>query len=453
MSDPEPRSGGDGEPSPLREVLAAYDRKVDQLLDEAARAPTGTGRVQTMFLVRRAVAIHDSVVESALCPVLEDLPGGADVATTLREGCRRRAALLSRFQRVTQGVAAHNVYASASAEIEDVLARLTTSFHEHESAETTEVAELLDRSADLVDPDVVSARMAIEVGRAPTRAHAVGARRLRRANRLVDTFRDWSDSRHRWPAAERTAPTRWPTPSSSVPSIRSLLASYDTTVEGVIVDLRRATSPEDRLVAAHRLVAAITVHDAVVAGSLCTLLDSVDDGHDVADRLRQGCQQRAELLRGWHLLIRGLSPEDLVRLHLEEADEIVEGLIVSFGAHAHDESSEVAAFVERLRERAWPTRGSAAGGLIAAGPNPEPGVLAASMALSAATAPSRTHPLLARHPSNRLIRAAYRGLDRAASASDSWRGWSTRGPTGPGARPAGPSRGAPGDGEGPDHSQ
>lgn len=417
-------------PVPLRELLAGYDRQVDDLLRDALDAETGTARVQAMFLLRRAVAVHDSVLDSALCPILDDLPGGAPIAESLRDGCRQRAALLARFQKLTQGVAAHNVYVSAPNEVEEVLAGLTTSFHEHEAAEAADVTDVLERSAGLVDPEVVSARMALEVDRAPTRAHAPSMRRLRALTRSVDTFRDWSDGRHRWPSPT-TRPTEWPAASSSVGSIRTLLASYDTTVEGVVDDVHRASSPEERLMAGHRLVAAVTVHDAVLAGSLCALLESVDDGRALAERLREGCQTRAELLERWTRLVRGLGPEDLARLHAEEAEAIITRLVESFAGHAAAETAEVSVFVDSLRERAWPTRGSAAGGMIARGPNPEPGVLAAAMALSAAKAPTHAHPLLTRHPTNRLVKVAYRQIDRVRDMRDSSLGWSAASPRRP----------------------
>ena len=98
-------------PGSLRDLLAGYDREVDDSLRDALGSTTGVGRVRALHnSVRRSISVHDAVLASALCPLLEDLPGGPAVARRLRHGCQERAELLDRFEALSHNVAAHNVY-------------------------------------------------------------------------------------------------------------------------------------------------------------------------------------------------------------------------------------------------------------------------------------------------------------------------------------------------------
>ena len=48
----------------------------------------------------------------------------------------------------------------------------------------------------------------------------------------------------------------------------------------------------DRAEAVHRLSAAITIHDSVLGGVLCPLLESLENGRPLAARIREGCLHR-----------------------------------------------------------------------------------------------------------------------------------------------------------------
>ncbi len=70
------------------------------------------------------------MVESVLCPLLDDLPGGSTVAERFRHGCEERSALLIRFGHLTNGVPARNVYRTTGnvKEIEEIIDGLERSF-------------------------------------------------------------------------------------------------------------------------------------------------------------------------------------------------------------------------------------------------------------------------------------------------------------------------------------
>jgi hypothetical protein len=82
-------------------LLCGYDRQVEEVLQEALEATTGTERVRFLHKLRSSLSVHDSVLNSALCPLLDDLPGGPAVADRLRQGCHERADLLIRFRKIT----------------------------------------------------------------------------------------------------------------------------------------------------------------------------------------------------------------------------------------------------------------------------------------------------------------------------------------------------------------
>ncbi len=247
-------------PISLRDLLAGYDREVEVSLREALGSTTGVGRVRVLHnMLRRSISVHDAVLESALCPVLEDLPGGPAVAERLRQGCHERAELLGRFEKLSHNVAAHNVYPVSGEEIERILEGLERSFGEHISIETTEVGALLEAAAGSVDPDVLGARMAIEAQQAPTRAHAATVKHprssvLRTVYRSRDRFRDWSDSHSGWsdpqaaPRSPRDAQVELLTSQStgSAPSVRDILTGYDAIVEQLIVEVRAARTDVDQ---------------------------------------------------------------------------------------------------------------------------------------------------------------------------------------------------------------
>jgi len=187
----------------VRDLLAGYDREVEDVLQLTLDTQTGADRVQLLHRLRRSVSVHDSVVRSVLCPLLDELPDGPAVAERLCQGCQERSDLLGRFHEVTTGVAAGNVYTGSGAEVEAILDGLERSFRRHEQEETLQVAQVLEASSESTDPDVITARMALAAERAPTRshrgagAHAVSDRQLRWQKHL-DRFRDWIDTHHGW---------------------------------------------------------------------------------------------------------------------------------------------------------------------------------------------------------------------------------------------------------------
>jgi hypothetical protein len=187
----------------VRDLLAGYDRQVEEVLQETLDTRTGSERVQLLHRLRRSVSVHDSVVRSVLCPLLEELPEGPAVAQRLCRGCEERSDLLQRFHEVTTGVAAGNVYTGSGAEVEAILEGLERSFRRHEREETDDVTRLLEASSTSTDPQVITARMALAADRAPTRSHpgatvrAKSAWKIRRDKHL-DRFRDWIDTHHGW---------------------------------------------------------------------------------------------------------------------------------------------------------------------------------------------------------------------------------------------------------------
>lgn len=210
------------------------------------------------------------------------------------------------------------------------------------------------------------------------------------------------------------------------PSIPDLLAGYDQTVESFIAEVADSDpgSPK-RAAAAYRLAAAIAVHDSIVGGTLCPLLEAVPESRPAASGLREGCGERAELLEKWSELSRHHSPSDLFEARGEEANSIIDELTASFRAHETHETGDVSAAIDHLRDRSWRYAGT---GLVSPylqpeWPNPEPAVLAAHMALWAERAPTHAHPLLTKYPTNRLLRNFYRNADRLQDRRLSRHGW------------------------------
>ena len=431
MADTEtPKAAG----ASLREILAEHDTRVADALRTVTATTSGTSRVRAMHVLGRLLAAHDSVVGSTLCPLLHDLPGGPEVALRLRRGCEQREMLLGRFQSLSQGTDAHNVYPVFGAEIESILVDLQQSFDQHAEDETVRVGQLLDSTSGSVAPAVVAARMAIEETRAPGRAHRLTvryptSRTLRALYRSVDRMHDWNDSHHGWPVPGRRAPQSV-RPSRNFdrqpPSIPDLLAGYDRTVEAIIGELSEA-GPDGprRAAAAYRLAAAVAVHDSIVGGTLCPLLRAVPEGRDAASVLQRGCQERSRLLEDWDRLVGSASPSELFETRAEDAGRVIDELVSSFRAHETHETDDVSAVVEQLRARSWKSGGT---GLISPyllpeWPNPDPGVLAAHMALWAERAPTHPHPALGRHPTNRLLRNFYRHADQLRDRRHARHGW------------------------------
>lgn len=409
----------------LRALLAGYDREVEDSLRRALEARTGLDRVRILHnAVRRSISVHDAVLEAALCPQLDDLPGGQPIADRLRRGCQERAALLVRLDAISHNVAAANVYRFSAEEVEEILEGLDVSFAAHATDETTEVERVLEAAAASTNPDAVAARMAIEAEHAPTRAHAATVKHprsvvLKTIYRYGDRFHDWSDSHRGWsdPRAARKSVRaeqvdllknqRTVTP----PTIRDVLAGYDMAVESVIAELEAARSDLERADALGRLSAAIAVHDYVLGGVLCPLLEAVAGGDPLAARLREGCHRRAELQESWHVLAKGVKRDDLARLSSPEVEAIIGPLVESFRSHEKQESTEVIALLDQLPDSSYRTKTSGINDIMWPWYSEGPEVLALHMALWAQLSPTRIHPLLARHPTSRVLRAVFHQID------------------------------------------
>jgi hypothetical protein len=431
----EPSEKGPADTS-LRDLLASYDSTIRDAFADVADTTTGTTRVQALFLLRRAISVHDSVVVASLCPLLEDLPGGPEVARRLAHGCEERAILLARFQEMSKGTQAHNVYPAFGADIETIISELRQSFDRHVDAETTQVSDLLQLAGESGEPEVVAARMAIEARHAPLRAHPRTSQRprskiSRTIRRNIDRVHEWNDSHHGWSSSkpETSPPIRRPRQfTRRPPSIPELLSGYDETVEAIVTELAdTALSGTKRAEVAYRLSAAITVHDSILGGTLCRLLDAVPEGRAASVLLREGCRKREVLLKEWHRLVEHASPADLFETQAVEAKRIIDQLVGSFEEHKTHETNDVSTVIEQLQQRSWKYRGT---GLISidptpAWPSPEPGFLAAHMALWAEKVPTHPHSVLNRHPTNRLLRDLYRYADRWRDRSRARRGWPT----------------------------
>ncbi len=421
-------SGASSAETELRETLAAYDDEVQSAL-EAAHAAAGLDRVRALHnRVHPAVAVHDAILEWALCPLLDGLPGGRDVSDRLRRGCSERAELLRRFEVLTRGVAAANVYPTSGDEIDDILGGLRRSFGVHGTAETAEVGDVLAAGSATVAPELVADRMAREARRAPTRVHRTlhrgGGERARSAlskqvHRRLDRAADWVDAHHGWsdPAATQRSPRTMQVDAlkrraAGAPStVRELLASYDQSVEDLVGKLAGAGTDEERGEAAHRLCAAITIHDSVLGGVLAPLLDAAPGGAEQAEQLRQGVLQRAASLEAWDALLRRARPRDVYRTHRSEVDAVMVPLVESFEAHEQEGSLQVGELLQALPDQAYRTRSSPLDDFMWPWHSEGPEVLALRMAMWADTSPTRTHPLLIRHPHSRALRSLFHVTD------------------------------------------
>jgi len=410
-----------GQPVSLRDLLASYDRELDAALEEVDAAETGEARVRLLLQAQRILLAHDAVVEHALCPLLEDLPGGAEVAARLRAGVQARAELLERFDRLVRGVAPRNVYAASGAEVEAILEDLDASVQRHVEEETRSVGDVLERASDSVDPVVLAATMAIEAQRSPGRPHA--RRRSHRGGRagvqrLRDQVADWVDAHHGWfdPWRQRPTPravqseTLRAAAASDQPTVRDLLAGYDQAVAGLVQEWRAAPSPSARLDAARRMAAAITVHDSVLAGVLCPLLATVPGAEQAVAELRQGCDARAALLTRVERLLGEAKPSR--EAVLGELDDLVAELAASFQAHEATEGDDVGAVLARLGPEQYRTLTSPLADVAWPWHSEGPSVLALRMALWAEGAPTRPHRLMHRYPQSTVLRRVFHLVDQ-----------------------------------------
>lgn len=67
-----------------------------------------------------------------------------------------------------------------------------------------------------------------------------------------------------------------------------------------------------------------------------------------AERLRQGCQVRADLVQAGNKLTAEASTTDFYRQHRVGIDGIIEPLIAGFAAHKEEETGEVTTLLAKL---------------------------------------------------------------------------------------------------------
>lgn len=415
-----PRRGGVG----LRALLAGYDEEVGASLTHARQATSGLERVRALHNeVRPFLVVHDAVVESVLCPLLEPLPGGPAVSARLRSGCHERAELLARFDAVSRHVAAQNVYPVSGEEVEQVLDGLERSFTTHARDETARVGKLLASIAAGADAEAIGRAMALEARRVPTRrpwASFDSRTPLRTAlRRWKDRVDDWSDTHWNWasPQQATSSPRRELVDAlkaqahAGPPTVGAVLEGYDAAVEAIVAELGAAVTPEAKARASYRVAAAITIHDSVVGGALCPLLEAVPGGEPAAAKLRSECVERAALQARWEALAREASPEELYGPRRDEAEALIGRLIERFSAHEREGTMAVRSVLSSLPDEAYRTAGSALDDVMWPWHSEGPAVLALRMALWGAGAPTRSHQAMLRHPASRSLRTYFRVVD------------------------------------------
>lgn len=399
----------------LGELLAAYDLEVEHSLRDALAQSTGTGRVRALHNhVCPSVAVHDSMLRNALCPLLDVTDEGLSLADALRAGCDVRGNLLARFDVLSRHVAAQDVYPVSGNEVDEILEGLGASFSEHVRSQTPSVLSLLEKTAVSPAPEEVAARMASQARLAPTRGHPhlkqhPGARRRQLLCRAIDVLADFGDARQYWTDPEDDVP---PPRARLVDALERLanedglsygkvLEEFDIAVEEIVSEYDPSQSPATCRLFAHNLATAIAIHDSVVNGVLCLLLRHVPDGAELCTSMRRGCEERARLQQ---TLKRSSRAHDQLSGQDQPFELATGALIEAFRDHERESVSEVAAFFDRLPESASRTRRSPLQDVMWPWHSEGPALLAIRMARWAESAPTRTHPVTTRHPSSRLLR-------------------------------------------------
>ncbi len=403
----------------LQELMAAYDADMQDSLRRALQAPDGTEKVRVLHsTLRRSVAVHDATLQWTLCPLLDGMSGGAPLVGRLRHGCLERADLLERFEVVTRGVGAANVYPVAGEEIEEILAGLQTSLHRTLSDEAA-VPGVLRGGDRHVDPDAVVADMNRRARQTPSRLHAALVRHpdglRRQLYRLRDRFEDWSDAHHGWSDGERPPCSPRALQVAKLtgdaveppPTLRDILAGFDATVEQIIGELRTAAGPEAEAEATRRLSEAIALHDAVLGGVLCPLLQQAPGGARAAERLRRQCLVRVERQEALQRLSSDVGTANLYRLRRADTEAAASALVDSFRSHEKDDALGILDVLQTLPDSAYRTSRSWLHDALWPWHSEGPSMLAMQMAQWARTSPSRSHRRLLRHPSSRLLRSSY----------------------------------------------
>ena len=359
------------------------------MIGEATESTIGLDLVRALHnAVRPSVAAHDAVLEAGVCPILNGLSGGSALADRVRCGSDKRAELLESFEAVSRHFAPHNVYPVAGAETERVLDGLRLSLREHADEETSAVCDLCAR--------------------------------------VLDSVSDWDDSHFVWPDHDRTVHSPRTElvnvlkreADASPSSARRVLEAWDDSIDAIAAELKSAPTDVRRGVAAHRLMAAIAIHDSVESGILCPILKRAPGGDSLAARLHEGFAYHALLQRSWNELTKGgVGADDVYREHRKEAEDVLTALGESFRAHRRDDMGEIAAFLENLPAASYRTVRSPLDDVMWPWHSEGPALLAIRMALWAESAPTRAHALTVKHPSSRTLRSLTHVADHFL---DSW---------------------------------
>ncbi len=359
------------------------------MIGEATESTIGLDLVRALHnAVRPSVVAHDAVLEAGVCPILSGLSGGSALADRVRCGSDKRAELLERFEAVSRHFAPHNVYPVAGAEVERVLDGLHLSLREHADEETSAVCDLCPR--------------------------------------VLDSVSDWDDSHFGWPDHGR----RVHSPrtelvnvlkreaDASPSSARRVLEAWDDSIDAIAAELKSAPTDVERGGAAHRLMAAIAIHDSVESGILCPILKRAPRGESLAARLHEGFVYHALLQRFWNeLTTGGVGADDVYKEHRKEAEDVLTALVESFRAHRRDDMAEIAVFLENLPAASYRTVRSPLDDVMWPWHSEGPALLAIRMALWAESAPTRAHALSVKHPSSRTLRSLSHFADHFL---DSW---------------------------------
>jgi len=112
-----------------------------------------------------------------------------------------------------------------------------------------------------------------------------------------------------------------------------------------------------------------------------------------AERLRQGCQVRADLVQAGNKLTAEASTTDFYRQHRVEIDGIIEPLIAGFAAHKEEETGELTTLLAKLTAKQFRTKWSPLCVVMWPWHSEGPAVLALPMALWAGASPRLGNPI------------------------------------------------------------
>ncbi len=191
------------EDTSVRDLLVSYDKEISELIEIATDSNSASNRLYVLGQLRHSVAIHDSVIQSVLCPILEELPNGRHTSTPLLSDTQRRSALLEQLRQATLGPSPYALYDRNVAEIDRIVSNIRVNFQQHDTAESVDVGWLLEESSTNTDPDVLAARLALEARRIAGRTSPFSGRRTQttirgRMSEYLDDLLEGHSGYHGW---------------------------------------------------------------------------------------------------------------------------------------------------------------------------------------------------------------------------------------------------------------